>query len=94
MWGKVNLITLNKEEPGWLGRPVARAAGDGHPARGGLGALRFGLGRGTTEAEGDPRRGGAFDPSRRDHAARSGSDCLTRRVGAMHDRLFVPERVR
>jgi len=45
------MITLYQEEPGWLGRPVARAAGGGRPARGGMGPLRFSLGRGTTEAE-------------------------------------------
>ena len=45
------MITLHKEEPGWLGRPVARAAGGGRPARGGMGPLRFSLGRETTEAE-------------------------------------------
>jgi hypothetical protein len=76
------MITLHKEEPGWLGRPVARAAGDGRPARVGLGTLRFGLGCGTTEAE-IRYVGAASDPSRRDCAGCSGSDRLRRRVGAV-----------
>jgi len=62
----------------------------GVPTEEGTGALtRFSLGRATTEAE-IRGRGRASDLSRRDHAGRSGSDRLTRRVGAVHDRCSCP----
>jgi hypothetical protein len=92
LWRNANTITLYEKEPRWLGRPVARAARGGRPARGVDGRAALQPGAGTTEANirdaaGRLIRVAETMPAVPVHA-------LTRRVGAVHDRLFVPERVR